>query len=182
MKLRIDRDIFSDTVSWVSRGIQPNHPKPVLSGILLEASEDNVLTISSHDPEIGAKAVIDAEVEEEGKFLVTGRLLADFAKALPKKPIDLDTENGKLNIKCGSSNLSMNSLPIDDYPAEIPLPKKAGSIDGSVFQDAVSQVALAASNDDTLPLLVSICIEIKGSKITFMATDRYRLAVREIEW
>src|SRR5699024_1508191 len=62
------------------------------------------------------------------------------------------------------------------------MPEVAGTIDGSVFSEAISQVAAAASKDDTLPILTAVKIEIEGDTITFLATDRYRLAMQEITW
>lgn len=182
MKLQIERDIFSEAISWVGRTIQSNPAKPILGGILLEATEEGVLHLASHDPEIGAKVSVEAQVLEPGTCVVNGRLLAEFSKVVPQHKIEMKIEDNKLDLVCGSSHLSMATMPVEDYPKALELPELAGSIDGAVWQQAISQVSTAASHDDTLPLLVSVCMEIDGENIALMATDRYRLALRELTW
>lgn len=182
MQLSIDRDIFSEAVSWVARTIQANPAKPILGGILMEATDDGTLLLASHDPEIGAKVSVEAQVREAGMCVINGRLLAEFSKVIPQYAIEMKTEGNKLDLVCGSSHLSMATMPVEDYPKAIELPELAGSIDGAEWQQAIGQVATAASHDDTLPLLVSVCIEIDGEDIALMATDRYRLALKEVTW
>ena len=182
MKLRVEHDVFTDAVSWVARTIPTRPSLPVLAGIRIEVDADGTVALGSYDPDISSHAVIEGAVDEPGTILVHGRLLSDFAKALPNKPIDLEVAGPKLEIVCGSSHISMQSMPLEDYP-EIPsLPEVTGTVDGAQWQEAVTQVVSAASNDDTLPLLVSACIEIKGSNVSLMATDRYRLAIRDLTW
>lgn len=182
MQLSIDRDIFSDAVSWVARTIQANPAKPILGGILMEATEEGTLLLASHDPEIGAKVSVEAHVSEAGTCVVNGRLLAEFSKVIPNYKIEMKNEGNKLELVCGSSHLSMATMPVEDYPKPVELPELAGSVDGAAWQQAISQVATAASHDDTLPLLVSLCIEIDGDNLALMATDRYRLALKELTW
>ncbi|MBR5951245.1 MAG: DNA polymerase III subunit beta [Actinomycetaceae bacterium] len=182
MQLSIDRDVFSEAVSWVARTIQANPAKPILGGILMEATEEGTLLLASHDPEIGARVTVEAQVNEAGSCVVNGRLLSEFSKVIPQRPIELKIEGNKLDLVCGSSHLSMATMPLEDYPKAAQLPELAGSIDGALWQQTIAQVATAASHDDTLPLLVSICIEIDGEDISLMATDRYRLALKELTW
>src|SRR5690625_5683011 len=73
-------------------------------------------------------------------------------------------------------------MPVEEYPALPAMPEVAVTIDGSVFSEAIAQVTAAASKDDTLPILTAVKIEIEGDTITFLATDRYRLAMKEITW
>ncbi len=182
MKLRIEHDVFADAVSWVAHTIPTRPSLPVLAGIRITAALDNTVTLGAYDPDISSHASIEASVDEPGEILVHGRLLADFARALPNKPIDLEVQGSKLEILCGSTHISMQSMPLEDYPEFPDMPEVSGTVDGALWQEAVAQVVTAASRDDTLPLLVSVCIEIDGSRVSLMATDRYRLAVRDIEW
>ena len=148
----------------------------------IEADKDGVVALSSYDPDISSHAVIEAAVDEPGTTLVHGRLLSDFARALPNKPIDVELKGAKLEVVCGSSHISMQSMPLEDYPSPPPMPEVSGVVDGALWQETVAQVVTAASSDDTLPLLVSVCIEIEGKTMSLMATDRYRLAVRDLTW
>lgn len=148
----------------------------------LVAGEDGSISLGSRDSDITSHVDIQADVEEAGDVLVNGKLLADIVRALPNKPIDITLDGTRLQIECGSSLFSMKTMTTDDY-AELPqMPPGVGTVDGATWQEAVSQVTIAASNDDTLPMLVSVCIEIEGDSISLMATDRYRLAVRDLSW
>ncbi|KMY23182.1 DNA polymerase III subunit beta [Actinobaculum suis] len=182
MKLRIERDVFAEAVTWTARTIPTRPSLPILSGIKIEALEDGQLALSSYDPDISAHAVIEAAVDQPGEILVSGRLLADYLRALPNKPVALETQGAKLDLTCGASRMSMTSMPLEDYPDAPELEGTSGTINGAAWQQAVSQAVTAASTDDTLPLLVSVCIEIHGSDISLMATDRYRLAVAKVNW
>lgn len=182
MKLRVEHDVFADAVSWVARTIPSRPSLPVLAGMKVEADKDGAVALSSYDPDISSHAVIEAAVDEPGTTLVHGRLLSEFARALPNKPIDMELKGAKLEVVCGSSHISMQSMPLEDYPSAPPMPEVSGVVDGALWQETVAQVVTAASSDDTLPLLVSVCIEIEGKTMSLMATDRYRLAVRDLTW
>ena len=182
MKFRVERDVLAEAVTWVARGL-PNHPPvPVLAGVLIEASDEGTLTLSAFDYEVSAKITVAAEVAEPGTVLVLGRLLADISRNLPDRPIDVFTEGNKVQVTCGSSRFSLLMMPADDYPTLPSAPAISGTIAGDVFTQAVAQVSIAADRGDTLPILTGVRVEIEGDKITLLATDRYRLAMRELTW
>ena len=181
MKLRVDRDILAEAVTWTARSVPARPPVPVLAGVRLEAKGSS-LVLASFDYEVSAHCEVAADVEEDGVVLVSGRLLADIAKALPNKPVDLEVEGNKVAVSCGSARFSLAAMAADDYPALPVMPAVAGTIDAHDLARAVGQVSIAASRDDTLPLLTSVQIEVEGSSLVLMATDRYRLAMRELTW
>ncbi|MBE6482916.1 MAG: DNA polymerase III subunit beta [Actinomyces ruminicola] len=181
MKLRVDRDVLADAVTWTARSVPARPPVPVLAGVRLEATAASLI-LASFDYEVSAHCEIPADVEEEGVVLVSGRLLADIAKALPSKPVDLEVEGTKVTVTCGASHFSLAAMAADDYPALPQMPGVAGTVDAHDLAEAVSQVSIAASRDETLPLLTSVQMEVDGAALTLMATDRYRLAVREMTW
>lgn len=181
MKLRVDRDILAEAVTWTARSVPARPPVPVLAGVRLEAT-GATLVLSSFDYEVSAHCEVAAEVEQEGVVLVSGRLLADIAKALPNKPVDLELEGTKMEVTCGSAHFSLAAMAADDYPALPAMPDVAGTIDAHDLAQAVAQVSIAASRDETLPLLTSVQMEVDGSSLVLMATDRYRLAMREMTW
>jgi DNA polymerase-3 subunit beta len=153
----------------------------VLAGLVLTASE-NGLTLSSFDYEVSGRVDVPADVTTEGTTLVSGRLLADIARALPPQPVQIETEGTRLAITCGRSSFTLPTLPVEDYPQLPAMPTASGTVVGQAFASAVAQVAIAAGRDDTLPTLTGIRVEIEGSRIVLAATDRYRLAVRELDW
>ena len=182
MKFRVERDVLAEAVTWVARGLPNRPPVPVLAGVLIEASDEGTLTLSAFDYEVSAKITVAAEVAEPGTVLVLGRLLADISRNLPNRPVDVTTDGSKVQVTCGSSRFSLLLMPADDYPTLPASPAISGTMAGDVFTQAVAQVSIAADRGDTLPILTGVRIEIEGDKITLLATDRYRLAMRELTW
>jgi DNA polymerase III subunit beta len=182
MKFRVERDVLAEAVTWVARGLPNRPPVPVLAGVLIEASDEGTLTLSAFDYEVSAKITVAAEVAEPGTVLVLGRLLADISRNLPNRPVDVATDGSKVQVTCGSSRFSLLLMPTDDYPTLPASPAISGTIAGDVFTQAVAQVSIAADRGDTLPILTGVRIEIEGDRITLLATDRYRLAMRELTW
>ncbi|MAU82950.1 DNA polymerase III subunit beta [Gordonia sp. Z-3] len=180
MKFRVARDEFADSVAWVARSLPARPPVPVLGCVVLTAEDG--LEVSGFDYEVSAQQSIGAEIAEPGKVLVSGRLLADITKALPNKPVDVSLDGSRVAISCGSAKFSLPTMPVEDYP-ELPTPPAVtGTIPAQVFAEAIGQVAVAAGKDDTLPMLTGVRVEIDGNRVVLAATDRFRLAVRELEW
>ena len=84
---------------------------PVLAGLLLKA-DDGKLSLSGFDYEVSARVSVEAEVDEEGTVLVSGRLLADIASRLPNAPVQFTTEDGKIAVRCGSARFTLSSMPV----------------------------------------------------------------------
>ncbi|MFP5021196.1 DNA polymerase III subunit beta [Pseudonocardia phyllosphaerae] len=185
MKFRVERDVLADAAAWVARSLPARPPVPVLGGVLIQSDGDEGaerLTVSGFDYETSARVELDATVGEPGRMLVSGRLLADITRALPSKPVDLVVDGARATINCGNSRFSLPTMPVEDYPQLPEMPQKAGSVSADALAAAVAQVAVASGRDDTLPMLTGIRLEIEGSQLTLAATDRFRLAVRELEW
>lgn len=182
MRLRIGRDTLADAVAWVARALPSRPVIPILAGLLLEAGEGDGLVLSCFDYEVSARVGAEAAVADRGRVLVSGRLLAEIARSLPPQPVDLATDADNLLLTCGSARFTLLALPAEDYPALPELPPPAGTVDGGELATAVGQVAIAAGRDDTLPMLTGVLTEVDGVGITLVATDRYRMAVRELGW
>ncbi|MER2133695.1 MAG: DNA polymerase III subunit beta [Arthrobacter sp.] len=181
MKFRVERDVLAEAVTWTARSLSPRPPVPVLSGLLIKA-ESGSLSIASFDYEISARLQIPADISEEGTILVSGRLLAEICRSLPSAPVDVETDGTKVTLTCRNSRFNLATMPVSEYPELPALPDVSGVVDGDSFAQAVSQVIIAASRDDTLPILTGVRMEIEDDLITFLATDRYRLALRELQW
>ena len=182
MKFLLERDVLSEAVAWVVRGLSNRPPVPVLAGVLLTADPEGTLTFSAYDYEVSATVTVEADVQEGGQVLVLGRLLADIARNLPAKPVEVSTDGAKVSLTCGSSRFSLIQMPVGDYPQLPTQASASGSVAGDTFTQAVTQVSIAADRGDTLPILTGVRVEIEGEKITLLATDRYRLAQRELTW
>jgi DNA polymerase III subunit beta len=181
VKIRVERDVLAEAVAWVARSLPARPPAPVLAGLLLKA-EDGALSFSSFDYEVSARVSVEAEVDEDGTVLVSGRLLADICRALPNRPVEISTDGVRATVICGSSRFTLHTLPVEEYPALPQMPTATGTVPGEVFASAAAQVAIAAGRDDTLPVLTGVRIEIEGDTVTLASTDRYRFAVREFLW
>ncbi|MDU0291633.1 DNA polymerase III subunit beta [Saccharothrix longispora] len=186
MKIRVERDGLADAVAWVARSLPSRPPVPVLGGVLLDAGAEDgsgeALTVSGFDYEVSAQCGVPATIADGGKALVSGRLLADITKALPNHPVEIAVDGSRMTISCGSARFSLPTMPVEDYPQLPSMPQLAGELPGEVFGEAVSQVAVAAGKDDTLPMLTGVRLEIGEGKLTLVATDRFRLAMREFPW
>ena len=181
MKFRIDRDTFADAVAWTARSL-PNRPSvPVLAGLLIESSGDG-LTLSGFDYETSTRATLPAEVADDGRALVSGRLLSEIVKSLPAKPIDVSLDGTKVQVVCGSARFSLQTMPVEEYPQLPDMPTATGSIKADEFATAVAQASAAAGRDEMLPLLTGVRLELEGSTISLMATDRFRASLRELSW
>jgi DNA polymerase-3 subunit beta len=125
---------------------------------------------------------IPAEIASPGSALVSGRLLSDIVRSLPAKPVDVSVEGTRVSLTCGSARFSLPTMAVEDYPTLPSLPDETGVVSSTLFAEAIGQVAVAAGRDDTLPMLTGIRVEISGEKVVLAATDRFRLAVRELTW
>jgi DNA polymerase-3 subunit beta len=183
VKIVLERDVLAEAVAWTARALPSRPTVPVLAGIQMRAGTE--LTFSSFDYDVSAQATVPAtSVDEEGSALVSGRLLAEISRSLPARPVTIATDpgSGRAVLTCGSATFNLLTMPEDEYPSLPEMPPAAGSVGSDAFATAVSQAAIAAGRDDTLPALTGVRIEIEGDTLTLISTDRYRLAVRELRW
>jgi DNA polymerase III subunit beta len=180
VRITVERGRLLDAVSWAARVIPARPASPLQACVQLRAAAD--LTMSAVDYEASAQATVPAEVAAAGTALVPGKLLAEMISSLPAKPVKLTTDGTRMTVRCAASTFTLTLVPDTAYPAQPDLPPLAGAIGSAAFAQAVSQVAMAASAEADLPALTGVRIEIDGPNLTLVATDRYRLAVRELTW
>ena len=181
MKFQVNRDVFSEAVSFAVKLLPQRTTLPILSGVLIEAT-DQGLTLSSFDYEVSARTQITAEVDEPGRVLVSGKLLADIASRLPNAPVRFSTEDNKITVACGTGHFTLSSMPVEEYPTLPQISDRMGTLKADLFSAAIAQVAVAASRDDVTPVITGVQLEVSQNNISLVATDRYRVAVRDIEW
>lgn len=187
MKFRVERDVLADAVAWAARSLPVRPSVPVLAGLLIEANgpdgdQGAGLRISTFDYETSARATLAADVSAEGRALVSGRLLADICRSLPDKPVEMVLDGSRVSLTCGSARFSLQTLPVDEYPTLPAMPTASGTVSSDAFAHAVAQAVTAAGRDDMLPVLTGVRVEIDGSSISLLATDRFRLSQRELGW
>ena len=106
MKFRVERDVFADAVAWTARSLPVRPSSPVLAGLRIEASDEG-LVLSTFDYETSARATLSAEVSDEGRALVSGRLLADICRSLPNKPVHMSIDGAKVVLTCGQAKFTL---------------------------------------------------------------------------
>lgn len=180
MKFTVDSSVLTDSVNWVSRSLSTRPIMTALLGIVIDAAKD--VTLSASDLETSAKSSFSADIKEPGRVLVPGRLLSEISKNLPNKPVSFTLDGTRVLVSAGSAKFTLPTLPINEYPNLPNLPETSGTVPSEVFATAVNQVAIAAGRDDSLPTLTGIHVDVNKESITLAATDRYRLAVKEINW
>jgi DNA polymerase-3 subunit beta len=180
MKFVVEPGELVEAVNWVARSLSTRPIKPELLGIMIDV--DTSITLTGSDLETSTKAILKADIASKGKVLVPGRLLAEIARSLPNKPITFVLDGTRVLVTAGSAKFTLPTLSVNEYPNLPELPETAGLIASDLFTTAVNQVAIAAGKDDSLPTLTGVHIEINKNNITLAATDRYRLAVRELTW
>jgi DNA polymerase III sliding clamp (beta) subunit (PCNA family) len=183
VKFSVERDVLTDAVAWAARSLPVRPSAPVLAGLLIETDDSgDGLVLSTFDYETSARATLPASVTDEGKALVSGRLLADICRSLPNKPVHMSLDGAKVVLTCGQAKFTLQTMPVEEYPSLPSMPESTGSVSSDLFAQAVSQAVTAAGRDDMLPVLTGVRIEIVGGNVSLLATDRFRLSLRELEW
>jgi DNA polymerase III subunit beta len=180
VKFRCDRDALSDALQTVQRGVSSRPGIPALTGVFLEAEDEGRLTLTTTDLEVSARLTIDVHVSEPGTALVPARLLADTVKSLSNAPVEFETDAASASIRCAAYEGSLRLLPAEDFPG---LQEPGGTrvtAPAATFAEAVAQVGRAASRDEARPVLTGVLVEISREGCMLVATDSYRLAVREL--
>jgi DNA polymerase-3 subunit beta len=181
VKIRLERDVLAEAVQWAARSLPVRPSVPILAGLLIRADADGV-TFSSFDYETSAKITVKGTVSDDGQALVSGRLLADIARSLPAKPVDITADDVRVELICGSARFTLQTLPVSDYPSLPSMPEASGTVPSDAFAQAVAQVVVAAGRDELLPVFTGVRVEIEGDTISLLATDRYRMALKELTW
>jgi DNA polymerase III subunit beta len=181
VKIRLERDVLAEAVQWAARSLPLRPSVPILAGLLVRAESEGV-TFSSFDYETSAQIHVKAAVADEGQALVSGRLLADISRSLPAKPVDITADDTRMELICGSARFTLQTLPVADYPSLPALPESTGTVPSAAFAQAVAQVVVAAGRDELLPVFTGVRVEIDDDTISLLATDRYRMALKELSW
>jgi DNA polymerase III subunit beta len=181
MKLSVSRDAFLARLGVAVRGVSTRSSIQTLSGVLLRA-EGGVLELQATDMEIGVRVKVDAEIEREGTVVLPGRLLLDVVRSLPNDDLALEYHSQRQDVEVvsGSARFQLRTLPSEDFP-KLPTAEGATSltVPAPAFIETVSRVGRAASRDEARPHLTGVLVHAGGTELRMVATDSYRLAVKE---
>jgi DNA polymerase-3 subunit beta len=179
VKFRCDRDDLSEALQTVQRAVSSRPGIPALTGVLLTAA-DSQLVLATTDLEVSARLRLPVQVQAEGVSLVPARLLADMVKSFEAAPVQFEAEENQARIECSNYEGTIRCLPAEDFPV---LTEPGGirvTVGGGELGEGVAQVTRAASRDEARPILTGVLLEISREGLTMVATDSYRLALREV--
>ena len=176
MKLVTTQDQLAKALGAVSRMVNPRGTLSVLANVLLE-TKDGRLRISATNLELGIDYSIGAKIEKEGSITVPARLLTDYVNNLSEEKLELSTKEQMLVIKSTGAQSTINGIVASEFPV-IPEVKDGKSVTMSAggIKDIIQKVAIAASSDETRPILSGVLFHFKDPELKVAATDSYRLA------
>lgn len=179
MRIRADRDDLGDVLGRSNRAIGTRTALPVLQGLLCEAS-GNRIRVTGTDLEVTVRTEATVEVLEEGVVVIPGRLAEQAVKRMPAGQVTIGTNDGDVEIVGKGPRFSLRQLSVEDYPA-LDEPDLGGTeVDGDELAAAIGQVTVAASADAARPILTGVLFETREEGLRLVATDSYRLAIRDL--
>ncbi len=181
MRIRAERDELADVLARAGRAVGTRSPLPILQGILCEV-EGGRLTVTGTDNEVTVRTYLDVEVTEEGRTVIPAKLAAEAVHKLPLGAVTLAANDGEVEITGGGPRFKLREMVVDDYPKITDTPVENGiEVDGAQLIKALSQAGVAASVDDARPTLTGVLFEGEEDSLRLVATDSYRLGVRDVE-
>lgn len=182
MRCTVSPSALSAMLNLVSRAVSPRSTLPVLSNVLLETDEGG-LRVTATNLDLTISAVVPASVEEEGRITVPARLLSEYVASLDEAPCRMEVEERTqvLHISNAAQRTNLHGIDAVEFP---PTPAResepAVEVDAVQFQQGVAQTSVAASGDEQTPVLTGVLLHIEGERMTMVATDRHRLAVKTL--
>lgn len=181
MRIRAERDDLADVLARAGRAVGTRSPLPILQGILCEVAGGK-LTVTGTDNEVTVRTYLEVEVTEEGRTVIPAKLAAEAVRKLPPGAVTLSSNDGQVEITGGGPRFRLREMAVDDYPKITDKPIEDGiGVDGEHLIKALGQVGVAASVDDARPTLTGVLFESEGGSLRLVATDSYRLGVRDVE-
>lgn len=181
MKITCKQQELSRGLSIVSHAVSNRSTLPILANILL-ATDNGRLKLSATNLEIGINCWVDAQIQEEGTTTVPAKLLTDYVNSLPSAYVDITVpeDSNKVNIKSEGSDTNIKGMDASEFPL---IPSAEGGeapviMDASTLKEMISEVAIAAAEDESRPVFTGVLVQVAGEKVTFTAADSFRLAVR----
>lgn len=180
MKFRCEREILADAFSTAGRAATSRSGTlPVLSGLRLDV-KDGQLTVTGTDLELTIRLSVPVHSDQDGSAVVPARLVADIVKALPAGAVEITVTDDEMSISAGRSQFSVRPLSLSDYPAQVEPDAQPVTLASAEVGDALRQVVRAASTDDARAVLTGVLMASEDDGLKMVATDSYRLAVRDL--
>ncbi len=179
MKFSVEKNILQTAVTTASRASAVKSAVPSLEGLLIEAVSDNI-KISGYDLKTGISTTIPADVQAEGKIVLSARLFGDIIRKLPDSIVSISVDESLMtNIDCGMSDFQILGISAGDYP-DLPTVdyKDTISVSQKNLKNMISQTNFAVSDNEARPIHTGALFEAENGQLTIVAVDGYRLALR----
>jgi DNA polymerase-3 subunit beta len=182
MKITVAREELVAKLGVVARAVSTRGTVQVLSGILLRADGDG-LTLAATDMELSLRTALEAQVEGDGAVVIPGKPLVELARLLPESDVTIQyrPEEGTVQIVSGSYSSRLHVFNAEDFPRLPAVEAQLHAIDRDALLETVDRVARSASRDESRPVLTGILVRFEGGKLVMVATDSYRLSVKETD-
>ena len=180
MKFTCSQLTLTRALNTVSKAVSNKTTIPVLRGILIQA-KDNKLTLTASDLDISIIREMPAEIEEEGSAVVPSKLFGDIVRKLPNEEIVIeDTAAGSLNMSTSSSDFSVVTMPVDQFPkiGDSIEDKAVVRIEANMFREMIRKTSFAASMEEAKGTLVGILTELTPDTIEMVALDGFIVAAK----
>ena len=182
MRITCTREDLVAKLGVVSRAVSTRGSVQVLSGILLSA-EGTGVSLAATDMELSLRTTLEAAVDGDGAVVIPGKLLTELARLLPDSEVTIEyrPEEGLAQIASGPATYRLNTYAAEDFPRLPPVDAQLHAIDRDALLETVERVARSASRDESRPVLTGILVRFEAGKLVMVATDSYRLSVKETE-
>ncbi|MEX2659262.1 MAG: DNA polymerase III subunit beta [Acidimicrobiales bacterium] len=180
MELRCERDVLVEALATAGRATASRGGSlPVLGGVRAELVGD-ALHLTGTDLDLTIADALTVAGIEDGVVVLPGRLTIDIVRALEPGAVHLTADGEEARIASGRSQFSVKLLPAEDFPRLADTPSEEVTLDAAGLAEALRQVVRAASHDDARPILTGVLMAAEGDGLRLVATDSYRLALRDV--
>jgi len=178
MKFKSERDLLVEALSAASR-VVATRLIGASSGILLSLT-GNQLTVTGTDLDITVRTHVDVIGLEDGAAVVPARLVVDAVRSLEAGAVTIASHDENVEVSLGRAKFSLRTFSVMDYPNLPPVTGSTTNIAALDLIQGLNQVVRAAANDDARPLLTGVLFTHDNDTLRLIATDSYRLAVRDV--
>ncbi len=176
MKITVQTSDLRKFLGIVNRGIGLRPQLPILSGVLLKVTKEEVSLVST-DLEVSFWVKVPAKIEEEGELVVPAKLFSELVSSLPAGNVSLEVTKNTLKIETKGINTEIVGQSAEDFPVIPRAGKRQLNLKSGEFRQKMDRVCVSAAKDDARPVLTGVLWEMGSDKIILAATDGYRLGV-----
>lgn len=180
MKFRCERDTLVEALGAAGRAVaNRGGALPVLAGVRAELV-GNTLKLTGSDLELTIEVELEVAGERDGVAVLPSKIASDLVRSLGDPRVEVAVDGEEATITAGRFESSLRLLPADEFPRLSMPPDDAVTLVAKDFAAALHQVVPAASADDARPILTGVLLAAEGDGLRLVATDSYRLAVRDL--